>query len=48
MQCQYCDKDIQEGDDYFEYENEIYCEDCFDENVKECFKRTVYNEEEEF
>lgn len=46
MQCQYCEEELQEGDDYFEFENEIYCEECFDKEVKECFRKTYYKEEE--
>ena len=45
MECEYCGEGLQEGDDYFEYENEIYCEECFDDNVKECFRRTFYEED---
>lgn len=44
MECEYCGEQLLDGDEYFEYENEIYCEECFDINVKECFRKTTREE----
>lgn len=34
--CSRCGRVIEDGEDYQEYDGEIYCEECFDENFTEC------------
>lgn len=46
MECNYCKYKFKDNEDYFEFENETYCEECFDDNVKDCFRKTFYEREE--
>lgn len=30
MKCEYCEKTLNKGDDYIEYEGERFCGDCYE------------------
>lgn len=50
--CEYCDEDICEGEEYYEYEGDYYHEECFCENAVEILenygatKKTAVSSEE--
>lgn len=39
--CEECECDLYEGEDVYVVDGVLYCEDCFEEFVRENFKKTV-------
>ena len=33
MTCEYCEKEIKKGDDYYDTEHYIFCESCIDDHL---------------
>lgn len=43
MLCDYCGRKIENGEDYYEFDDACICEDCVDEYVKD--HRVTFEEE---